>query len=786
MKIEQRTITYDEWKKEPRREYVLGYNQQDAVVLVYREGTVKKYLTIRAVPWYFCIKRKDFEKNRDVFYDMQRDGYLTKVTRDYSDEFVRVYCRNMNKRNVMDPKNTCLRVCKNLNIQTYEADLNSYQRLLIDHHLKIAKHYEVLYFDIETDDRGIGIEIGRDRILSVAAVNQRGRVYYYSEADERKTIKKFFKLAQKYDILVGWNSERFDVPYLRDRARLHHIYFNWREVIQLDLMQKIKELNRRNIELIKKVRGFSLNAISAEFLGEQKVEHTEGIYEMYENNPSKLREYNIQDTVLVKRIDEHAKVIKQKIIEHQITGCFLDEYAISRILDMYLLRHSERGARFKTRPPWRKDNYDDRESKFTGAVVLEPVRGIHHEVYHFDFTSLYPSIIKTFNISPETWRPGGKGIKTPNGQTYSFKQGIIPEIIADLLQARNDIRYGRMKELKKSDPEYEELYFKQYAFKTMANSFYGILGAPFTRYYKTENAESITLSGHYLISLIKRYFEKKGMVVLYGDTDSVFVKGKKIDPVQFRKKVNAFIAKNLKRKFNVKESHIDLKVEAFYDNVFLQDKKRYVKNENGKLKIVGLEARRRETLALAAKKQVELLEMILLHGYIKDEIIKWLLEFKQQVIHGKLKKEDVTVQVKLSKHADEYDKKVKDDFGETVEIKPSKLPHIKVAKWLKKNGIKENGMNTWEKGCYVKFVVTGKVRGEGITAVSVHNYDEGTYDPVYYWNVKFYAMLQRVLATRYPKHDWTQYEIDPKKIANRAKRKERRRRRTLFSDFYRS
>ena len=766
--MNKRVVTYKQFLKETFRPYIIAFTEREDVTLVYRNDRGRNYLTITDYPYYFCITFRDAKDIQHELKSFEKEGLILKMVRE--GKFVRIYCKTVNQR-VLDPKKEVMSELKVLGIKTYEADLNSAQRCLIDHKLPIETEPRLLYFDIETDDRGKGIEIGRDRIVSIAGVNQEGKVYYTSCKDEKKILNNFYRWIEKYDVVAGWHSEGFDVPYIQARSKKLKIWYDWRQMIQLDLMQKMMEINKRNIDLIKKVRSFALQEVSNVILGESKVQHDETIWELYTENPKKLKEYNIQDVMLLLKLDNKLKISRQKAIECSITGCFMNEYAISRILDMYILRNSPDGTRFPTKPAWSQDNYGNNDNKYKGGIVLEPIPGTHPDVYHFDFTSLYPSIIRTFNISPETWRDRrrtSKDVSSPNEQTFYKKEGIIPKIITGLLTARNDIRNGVMKDMEHDHPEYETLYFKQYAFKTMSNSFYGILGARFTRYYRRENAEAITLSGHYLIYLAKAYVEEAGGQVLYGDTDSVFVTmDHVIDPDAFRLEINQFIAYHLFKHFGVITSHIDLKVEAIYEKVLLTSvKKKYVKVEEGELKIVGFEERRRETLPIAAKYQRRLFKMMLLDNCSQTDIINWLKKIKKKVVAGKLKKKTVTLQIKLAKDVKDYDKKKFDKSGNEV-IVESKLPHVKVAKWLRDNGKTEGGYNSWEKGCYVKYIVTGKVRGQGITACSVYNYLDD-YDTTYYWNTKIFAILERILFSAYPGHDWEQYFEEEK---GRRKRK---------------
>lgn len=755
------------------REFINGYDDRSDVLLEFRDSNFEKFiLRITNYDWYFCILTEDAVKHESLIVKLKNLQKIKKL--EHEGIYTKIYCQNLNSPRLSDCKTYILREFKTAGIQTYEADLNSYQRFVIDEDLKIASKYKILYFDIETDDRGKGIEVGRDQILSIAAVNEDAKVYYKSTNDEKELLKWFKDLMQKYDMICGWNSEKFDVPYVKKRMQDHDIYFNWRTILQLDLMQKTIGLNKKNAALIKEVRSFSLNSVSKYFLKEQKVEHEESIYELFSQKPEKLKEYNVQDCMLLLKLDNKLHLTTQQIVESNITGTFLNEFSVSRVLDTYILRQASKEnprVRFTSKPEKNRDMFDsNRESNYVGGLVLDPVSGIHKKVFHFDFTSLYPSIIKTFNISPETLLPSdftGDCITAPNGAKFKRGTGIIPKIIVSLLDARNRIRKGEMKKYAEGTPEYENLYYQQYAFKTMANSFYGILGASFTRYYRIQNAEAITLSGHYLISCVKAFCEIRGAKVIYGDTDSVFVlpeEGNTLDADEYDKEINDFLKYHLCKTFNVYESSIiDIKTEAVYEKMCLWGrKKKYVKLEEGKLKYMGIEAKRRETLPFGGNAQLEMFNKLLLEDFTGNQIWDWVQDLQDRVINqGVLKKEDLVLQVKLSKSLDDYRKKVKDKFGNIIDYKPSKLAHVNVALWLKENGITDNGRNTWEPGEYVKFIISKGYHG--IEAVSVYNYTPGVEDRRYYWNVKIWALLERPLLELFPELDWDSFTIKVEK-----------------------
>ena len=790
-------LSYEEFKaNHAHKEFIVGYDNETCVTMVTREDDCKNYYVIKDFPYYFCVKKKDVLKNKALFKKLIRRKIILKIEEEGN--FARLYVKTKNRNKIPDEKSDALSNLRSAGIETYEADLTSYQRLIIDLKIKVASEYRTIYFDIETDDRGKkGIIIGGSRIVSIAAVDDEGNQFYWSEEDEGALLNKFFEKITHYDLITGWNSEKFDIPYIKARAeKLKYRrksnkklkekedvqWFNWRQIIQVDMMQKLMEIHKRNIDLIKEVRSFSLKAVSAHFLeGETKVEHTESIWELYTKNPEKLKKYNIQDCMLLLKLEKKLKIIGQKIAEHLVSGCFLNEFSVSRILDIFVLKNAVgTGVRFKSKPPREDNDFDpNRKAGYTGGLVLDPIAGIHYNVVHFDFTSLYPSIIQTFNISPETWvrslkedeEKDMKYIYTPNSQVFERETGIIPKVIGDLLKARNDIRFNELKKYKEGSKEYEVAYFKQYAFKTISNSFYGILGASFTRYYRKETAEAITLSGHHMLRLVKLWCETKGIQVLYGDTDSVFIKGRGdgvLDSDTLYRQINSFIDFYLYKYFSIKDSQMDLKVEAVYDSFLLLGKKKYVKNERGKLKIVGLEVRRRETLPFSGNKQIELLEMLLLKKSKKSEIIEWVEDLKDFVLSGQMTKEEVTLQIKLSKHVDEYQKKTKDkktgeykcDENGDIILKPSSLAHIKVANYLKENSIQENGANTWEKGCYIKYIIINQF--PKLEAKSALLLKDGDYDRIYYWNVKVFAMLQRVLEVAIPDINWESYLVSVK------------------------
>ena len=214
-----------------------------------------------------------------------------------------------------------------------------------------------------------------------------------------------------------------------------------------------------------------------------------------------------------------------------------------------------------------------------------------------------------------------------------------------------------MKKVKKDSPEYWNLHYKQYSFKVLANSMYGIMGASFSRYFKRELAEGITLTGQHLIKDLWVWMQREGHVPIYGDTDSIFVKLKKgSDEEDVSKEADKKLDKEIKR-FGVKENFLHFSFEKTYTKFISVAKKKYSGvAADGSEKTMGLELKRREVLPKAEEWQRDLLKMLLKESHTEADFIIWARE-KQKFVHdGKLTQADITYQKKLSREIEDYGK----------------------------------------------------------------------------------------------------------------------------------
>lgn len=746
----------------------------------------KAHRQVDKVGWYFTVKDEDVAEVKSC----RVANFITKVQAE-DNGWTRIYCDNRNysrfKRDAgeKDAKILLIAELKELGVQTYEADLSTYQRYMIDNNIEMAQKFQVLYYDIETDDRGQGIEIGRDQIISFAAYDPYlKKTYYKSTENEKGLIKAMLTLFSKYDVIIGWNSEGFDLPYVKERARKFGLIsdlYALMGVQSMDLMKKFQETYGRDTDMVKKFRSFKLNDVANHFLGIGKIDRG-STWEMFVNDQEKLKEYNIRDVKLLSDLEDKTGIVDLSIIKAHICGARLNEKTSGRVLDNYIIRAAnKRGVHFKSVLRNVVDEAEDFTGGYVGGHVFTPKVGRHTNIHLFDFSSLYPSIIRTFNVSPETyhgaWKSGltepegdgpftrvdeaeplGSDIGTPTNVRYAGERGVIPSLIHDLVVVRNKMRKEEMPKLAHDSFEYKNLDKKQYVYKILANSMYGIIGAPFFRYYHHAMAESITRSGHFLTKEASRWCEERGWPTIYGDTDSIFIKvddGTDVQEIQSGLKDH--FAKILKEQFNIRESFIVMDYKTSFDKFLIVAKKKYVGLEsNGNFELTGFEAIKRDTVKLGAESQMHLFDMIIKNDSEFDSVLGWLMQLKKKVLDGDVTPEDLTIYKKLTKDPKEF----------VAFKKGGKLPAHAQIYIDTKNKLTDD----LQVGSYIPFIIT---QGKPLEGVHPEFFD-GDYDRVYYWNTRIYAILKRVLEVAYPDHDWEQYDELTEKQIERARKKAER------------
>ena len=406
-------------------------------------------------------------------------------------------------------------------------------------------------------------------------------VDYVQCSNERDLLRKFLDwwTVNCPDVITGWNIQTFDIPYLV--ARVERIFgdedkkrfspFNLvskrtinmmgREVIAYEA-QGLAQLDY--LDLYKKFtytaqESYKLDYIAEVELGHKKLDNPYDTFrEFYENDWNLFVEYNIIDTVLVDELEDKMKLIELCLTMAYDAKCnYNDVFSSVRTWDCLLYNHlydqnvviNQRGDR----PP----------RNIAGAYVQEPVPGQYDWVASFDATSLYPSIIMQYNMSPETLVVGGAADVTVKGlldkkynlsslhdrdlamaaNGYCFtreKQGYFPEIVQKFFDDRQ--RYKKLmiaaqnKLEETGDPIHKKDIAKynnfQMARKIQLNSLYGAMANEYFRYYDDRIAEGITLTGQFIIQetaqALNTYLNKvceteNFLYSFYSDTDSCYI-----------------------------------------------------------------------------------------------------------------------------------------------------------------------------------------------------------------------------------------------------------------------
>jgi len=224
-----------------------------------------------------------------------------------------------------------------------------------------------------------------------------GKQWYLTSKNEERMLEKAVKVLRRFSIIVGYNSKKFDLPYIKARCDLYGIEFNTDDMIHIDLWERLDDLYRFDKE---GPSAFKLSDVSMHFLNETKYEwdNDNGFYWNWINNHEQFKLYNIKDTELLKRIDEKIDAIRMMVLQSKLCGIFLNKFWNTRLTDMYLLRLAERR---KTVLPTKREHY---KIQMPGGRVHTPKPGIYENVEVWDFAQMYSTIMRSLNISPETVR----------------------------------------------------------------------------------------------------------------------------------------------------------------------------------------------------------------------------------------------------------------------------------------------------------------------------------------------------------------------------------------------
>ncbi|MBN2457733.1 DNA polymerase II [Candidatus Woesearchaeota archaeon] len=503
--------------------------------------------------------------------------------------------------------------------------------------------------------------------------------------ETEKEMLLFFKerlAAIDPDIITGWNVVDFDLNVLSRRFKHNKIRFDlgrteWESRVMIQhsfFKESSAELPGRvvldGISLLKlsfiDLPNYKLDTAAEFFLNERKIQ-IENIREeakrLISTDPQKLADYNLKDAELAYKIVMKKRLIDLTLNKALITGMPIDRVkgSVAALDSLYIRKARARGFVVPS------TNFSDRGERVKGAFVMTPRPGVYDNVAVLDFKSLYPSIIRTYNIDPMTHDKKGT-IIAPNDARFRTDDGVLPEIIEALGKERDKAKR-------------EDDAVRSNAIKIIMNSFYGVLANPMCRFYNLDMANAITSFGRTIVKETATIVEKMGYPVLYGDTDSVFIETKakglsEADSVAgvVARKINSHFDGVVRKKYS-RRSHLVLEYEKLYKVFMLPRtrgagfgaKKRYagLKVEDGKekMEITGMEFVRSDWTEIAKEFQLEMLEKV----FHKKEVSSYIKAFIEEIRAGKHDNGLV------------YRKSIRKELENYVKTTP---PHVKAARLL--------------------------------------------------------------------------------------------------------
>ncbi len=494
------------------------------------------------------------------------------------------------------------------------------------------------------------------------------------------------------DLITGWNLIDFDLSVLQRRFKDLNVPFqlgrtddqSWYRSGEVWGGSTMAIHGRQILDALHLLRGtlqrfedYRLDTVANAILGRGKLleeeagdSRAEKITEVYHEDRKLFCAYCLEDARLVLDILEAEGLINLTLRRGLLTGLPLERawVSVAAFDNIYINALHQRNMVAPTTGVDRTPG-----AGAPGGLIIPAKAGLYRNVFVFDFKSLYPSIIRTFNIDPlahiqarDDAEGGGvdasgddagtesgeggtesdevppdrcstKGILTaPNGARFSRTPGILPSMLEQFFKSRDEAKAAG-----------DEL--ASFAYKIVMNSFYGVLASSSCRFAAPQLAGAITEFGHYILKWCRDELEKDGYQVLYGDTDSVFVDLRTPDhpePGEALRlgravcdRINARLARHVKDRYGV-ASHLELELEKNYHRFLLPSMRG--DSERGRAKgyagllregdadvveIVGMEAVRRDWTDLAHQLQAVLLDRVFheVPGVeIEEEVFRWV------------------------------------------------------------------------------------------------------------------------------------------------------------------
>jgi DNA polymerase-2 len=542
---------------------------------------------------------------------------------------------------------------------------------------------KVLSLDIETDPKAqqvFSIALHTPELSRVLIVHEHVLRHAEPVASEPALIRRFLSYLDELDpdVITGWNVVDFDLAVL---ARVAHRYgihfaigrsedvFDRRRDASFTRESQAIVFGRLVLDALSLLRGafirlqdYKLETAAQALLGRGKLMAGDGRAEQieyaYRHDPQRFVDYNLEDARLAAAILDRTGLIDLAVQRSLLTGMPLDRVsaAIASVDSLYLASLRGRGVVAPSVVSAAA------RARITGGYVMDSAPGLYRNVLVFDFKSLYPSIIRTFNLDPLSLSSAGAGgtddLVAPNGARFRRDvRGILPELVESLADEREQARRA-------GQP------VQANAIKILMNSLYGVLGAGASRLFSPDVANAITHFGQLLIRKAAEFAAQRGYRVIYGDTDSLFVDAAEPDAEkalsraeELRVAIGDAIADYVRDHFGC-HSFLDLEFEKLYHRFFLPEvrggkvgsKKRYaglLRDADGRERVefVGLESVRRDWSEVSKRFQLGLLELVFRDQPVEDFVRRFLADLRAGSFDGEL-----VYRKAVRKELDEYTK----------------------------------------------------------------------------------------------------------------------------------
>ncbi len=548
------------------------------------------------------------------------------------------------------------------------------------------------------------------------------RIEYFD--NEAQMLTKVFKAMSNYPIILTFNGDNFDLRYLYNRAIrlaikkeeipiiLTNEFAYMTTSIHIDLYRFFHNRSIQVYAFSDRYKEETLDAISKAILNVGKAKLDKSIHELSLLNLSYYCWWDSYVTLNLTQFDDNL-VMKLIILLMRVSRLSMEDLTrqgvSSWIKNLFYYEHRRRNylipipADINQIKGMSETKAIIKDKKFRGAIVVEPEAGVHFNVAVLDFASLYPSIIKEYNLSYETVRCPHPECRTnivPETKHWVCKKrkGITSLIIGFLRDTR--VKWFKPKSKDHSLKVEERTWnsIVERALKVYLNASYGVFGNEPFPFYCLPVAESTAAIGRYAIQRVITKAKSLGMNVIYGDTDSVFIK----NPPE--KAINELI------NWSKQEIRIDLEIDSRYRYVCLSERKKNYLGvfKDGSVNIKGLTGKKRNTPQFAQKAFLQMVETLSRVESMEDfDKAKKEIQEVAKSCYNKIKNKEFSLEefafhVQISKPLNSY-----------VKTTPQ---HVKAARQLSKNG------KAFKPGDKISFV---KVRGkDGVRPIELANKED--------------------------------------------------------------